>query len=333
MKHPPYHLRTNKAVDRLLFVDILRHANPPGQSFRDFRYISLSGPFLEDLRVMDHFFPEMQLISLEKSQQTYKRQLFHKFNSSLDVRWRTLSDFLIHDYQPGIIDVFWLDFTDLSYTRFEEFQSVLTKVPPGSIVRITLRAEPEIDIRTLTEQLPEEYLARMRNELERKFRDEFVKVLSHATVTGAFINPPEFARMVQLMIKRTASIALDYSGSKVDYLPIQSACYNDGTFMLSVTGIVYPRRQKRKTQKTFEKVKFVDFDWGKPVSIDIPALSMKERLFLEHMLPVAPGQIVGEELLQALGYMIDDGKRKTIQQLAHYADYCRDYPNFVRILA
>ena len=51
MRHPPYHLRTNKAVDRLLLVELLRVLEANGGPFS---YYSLGGPFLEDLRVMDH---------------------------------------------------------------------------------------------------------------------------------------------------------------------------------------------------------------------------------------------------------------------------------------
>src|SRR5690606_21298891 len=124
MRHPPYHLRTNKAVDRLLLVDILRHANKSRKRYGKFTYHSLAGPFLEDLRVIDHFFPEMNLISLEGNGQTFKRQEFHQFSSRVTLKLRTLADFLIHDYQPGIIDVFWLDYTDLKPSHFEEFQTV-----------------------------------------------------------------------------------------------------------------------------------------------------------------------------------------------------------------
>ena len=95
MRHPPYQVRTNKAVDRLLLVEVLRHLQP-----REFTYHSLGGPFLEDLRVMDHYFPDMKIVSLESSEHTFKRQLFNQFSSRVDLRRTTLNDFLIHSYEP-----------------------------------------------------------------------------------------------------------------------------------------------------------------------------------------------------------------------------------------
>lgn len=332
MRHPPYHLRTNKAVDRLLLADIVRKVGKLKRKYEKFTYHSLAGPFLEDLRVMDHFFPEMSLISLESNLQTYKRQEFHRFNSRLNLKSKTLSDFLKQEYQPGLVDIFWLDYTDLTVAHLEEFQDVLKRVPPMSIVRITLRAEPQVDIDLLKSHVPEEYLQQMEAEFERKFRNEFVKFLPHSVETGAFIKAKAFARMVQLMVRRAASDALDFSGSKVDFLPIQSTCYDDNTYMLSVTGVVYPRSEKTKTRKLFESVRYADFDWNEPNVIDIPSLSMKERLFLERLLPIPSEKNSGEELFNALGYMIDNGVNRSTKQLEHYADCHRDYPNFVRIL-
>lgn len=126
MKHPPYHLRINKSVDRLLLVDAIRALGPAlgVVDFSEFTYHTLAGPFLEDLRVMTHFFPEMQMISIESDEQTHKRQLFNKFCSNVQLRKVGFSDYLYYDYEPGDKDIFWLDYTDLKYRRFTEFQQV-----------------------------------------------------------------------------------------------------------------------------------------------------------------------------------------------------------------
>lgn len=327
MQHPPYHLRPNKAVDRLTFVDVLR---PLGSDFREFTYYSLAGPFLEDLRVMDYFFPEMSLVSLESNDQTYRRQKFHQFNSRIKLLPITLNNFISEEYEPGTRDIFWLDYTNLKYPRFEEFQVVLKKVPSGSIVKITLRAEPEIDIRLLENRLPDDTLIKIRQELQQTFEKEFYKVLPHPDA-GAFATLKDFARMVQLMVRRAASIALDTPGSERDFLPIQSTRYNDQTQMLSVTGVVYKRDELEATREQFKKVRFLDFDWAEPTEINIPALSVKERFLLEHHLPIEQDKDAGELLLEQLTYKIANSENATKKQLSQYADYYREYPNFIRL--
>lgn len=330
MRHPPYHLRTNKSVDRLLLVDVLRACEEKDENLV---YYSLAGPFLEDLRVMDHFFPRMRLVSLESNEQTFKRQKFNQFSSRLELKNETLEHFLTHDYTPGVRDVFWLDYTDLKYSRFEEFQRVLKQVRPGSIVRITLRAEPEIDLGALKERVSDEELARIRAELEKKFKDEFDRVLPHPYEPEAFVSPKVFAQMVQLMVRRAASTAVDKAGSSVNYFPIQSTYYDDHTQMISITGMVCLRSKMKSTIRRMKTRldRFANFDWHEPERLDIPALSLKERLQLERYLPIPSGQDAGEVLFDALQYMIDNGEAKSKRQLSHYADCHREYPNFVRI--
>jgi hypothetical protein len=58
---------------------------------------------------------------------------------------------------------------------------------------------------------------------------------------------------------------------------------------------------------------------------------MKERLKLENLLPIPNGQNAGEILFQALAYLIDWSEDRSKLALKQYADYHREYPNFVRI--
>lgn len=327
MRHPPYHLRPNKAVDRLTLVDVLRLLGP---NYEQFTYYSLAGPFLEDLRVMDYFFPSMGLVSLESNEQTFQRQNFHLFNSRIKLLQTPLGNFLSDDYEPGVKDVFWLDYTDLKYARFEEFQVVLKKVPAGSVVRITLRAEPELDLASLRGRLPDEAINQVRSELEKTFEDEFYKVLPHPS-SGAFATSKDFARMVQLMIRRAASTALDTNGSRRDFLPIQATRYKDQTQMLSLTGIVCQRDEITRTREQLKSVRFTCFDWEEPTEINIPALSVKERLLLERLLPISSDKDAGDILLRELKYKIENGEKASKQQLSCYADFHREYPNFVRV--
>jgi len=238
-------------------------------------------------------------------------------------------DFLTHDYEAGVRDVFWLDYTDLRYSRFEEFQVVLKAVPSGSVVRLTVRAEPELDLDSLQGWVADDTAARLREDMEKSFEEQFAKVLPHPAA-GAFASPAAYARMVQLMTRRAASVALDFAGSNRDFMHVHSARYDDNTQMLSTTGIVYDRTKTVATKRMLHPVRFADVDWPEPHHINIPALSPKERHRLEHLLPVANGVNAGDALYAELGYHIDNGEAATKRQLTQYADYHREYPQFVR---
>ena len=326
MRHPAYHLRTNKAVDRLLLVDVLRAL----EADASFTYYSLSGPFLEDLRVMDHFFPAMRLISFESDPDTFGRQSFHQFSSRVTLHQRLLSDFVTNDYEAGQKDVFWLDYTGLKYSLIQEFEAILKAVPNGSVVRITLRASPKLNTDALQGRVTDGVLAALRTQMEGDFENEFAKVLPHKAA-GALAAPEKFARMVQLMVQIAASRALDYPESGRQYQVVQTTRYNDGTQMLSVTGIVCGDVEAPQIRHLLAGVRFADFDWKDPVEINVPALSAKERLALERYLPLPVGSDAGEELYPHLGYKIDNTLQSSKRKLVQYADFHREYPQFVRV--
>ncbi|MEM6737888.1 MAG: O-methyltransferase [Bacteroidota bacterium] len=332
MKHPPYHLRINKAVDRLLLTDIVRASlYSSDKGLEEYTYYSLAGPFLQDLKVIDRFFPDMKLVSLEGNYQTYMRQEFHKFSAKLILENVPLRDFIIHKYEPSGIDIFWLDYTDLRYERFEEFQLLLDRVLPGSIIKLTLNAHPKDELFYLKEILSEAEVIPLKEKLERDFKDEFKGVLPHSHRDPFIGNNQKYARMIQLMVRRAASEALDKPGSDLDFLPLTSSRYNDRTQMLSVTGVVHRRKDLDETKEQFKDVRSVDFDWSEPIEINVPILSKKECFLLENELPVPQENEPGTILYEKLGYKIDRSVPLTKKRLDSYANYCREYPNFIRM--
>jgi hypothetical protein len=327
IRHPAYHLRTNKAVDRLLLTEILLHL---GMDKAENSYYSLAGPFLEDLRVMEHYLPHIKLYSIEKDQQTYLRQSYHVFNSKINLIKSTVNEFLTRIYTPGVLDVIWLDYTNLKYSNLEEFEHALKIVPPGSIVRITLRAHPQANLDFLSGILSPDELVALETKLDEEFQKEFETVLP-VDYHGSFLGMADYATLVQSMVKMVASRALDTSGSNVDFLPIQSTRYMDSVQMVSVTGIVYPRDKRISTLHRLAGVRFPAFQWEKPNFLNIPELSVKERLKLEKLLPINESQNAGDILNTELCYLIDENEAQSKEQLSHYADYYRDYPNFIKV--
>jgi len=134
---------------------------------------------------------------------------------------------------------------------------------------------------------------------------------------SAFASPAAFARMVQLMVQRAASIALDTAGSDRDFLHVQSARYDDNTQMLSVTGVVFDRTREETTKRMLGSVRFADFTWPEPHQISVPALTVKERHRLEQLLPTERGTDPGEILYPELGYHMTKARRRRSGNLSN----------------
>jgi len=139
----PYRLRPNKAVDRELFLSLLMRLAPK-MGLEKYHYIGLGGPFLEDFRLVHARLGLCRMTCVESEKEVHKRQLFNRPIASLDCVHATLEDYLDqHDLdEPAII---WFDYTEPRriITQIERFAQTIGMVPIGSVLRVTLNANPE----------------------------------------------------------------------------------------------------------------------------------------------------------------------------------------------
>ena len=187
MRHPPYHLRVNKAIDRFLLIEILEILKTHCQ-MSDYTYYGFGGPFLEDFRLIHSRCPEIKIVSIERDEDTFKRQKFHRFSKILDLKCEDFASF-VADFSSIGREIFWLDYTGLELGNFEEFGSILQKVSEKSVVKITMRSEPpsmELTSENLEEKWEpfkrkyryetwEDFQEKYRQEQWTDFQDEFKK--------------------------------------------------------------------------------------------------------------------------------------------------------------
>ncbi len=310
MSSPPYHLRPNKAIDRLVMIEAIRRLEQIG-SLADYTYYGLGGPYLEDFRVLYELCNEIGLVSIEAMDHIYKRQKFHRPCKTLDLRNLDLFEF-INEYEADEEkSIFWLDYTDLEYINFEYFGLLLTKISRNSMVKVSLRADHK------------DYLD---PETHEEFKAKFQKIMPDPDAI-----PPgrslQYAKFIQDMLEVIAQRSLP-GALPLMFQPINSFYYSDTNGMLTVTGVVCARNEEAKIREVFQDWKFSNFEWYNPARINVPILSTKERLLLQGKLPTS--KPAGEFLLQTLGYRIEKSLSQTRNQLEQYADFHRYYPYFIR---
>jgi Putative O-methyltransferase len=138
----PYRLRPNKAVDRELFLAMLTRL-AASLRLEDYQYIGLGGPFLEDFRLVHARLGIGRMVCVESEEAVHKRQLFNRPIDCIECVHSTLEDYIDEqDFEtPAII---WLDYTEPSKItdQIERFARTVGVVPVGSILRVTLNANP-----------------------------------------------------------------------------------------------------------------------------------------------------------------------------------------------
>jgi hypothetical protein len=310
VKNPAYHLRPNKAVDRLTLIDSLKRIAKLSD-LANYTYYGMGGPYLEDFRLLYEFYPEIRMVSFEDKPETFKRQIFHApcRPARLKLEKIQFRSFLTQYDPRGEKSIFWLDFTGLEYGNFEDFMTLLGKVAEKSVIKITLRAEPRDYF-----DKPEE------------FRKKFAAIMPNPDADLPR-NADAFASLVQEMIQIASQQVLS-SAMPLEFQPISSFRYSDGTNMLTLTGIVCLRSQRARVRGAFASWELANLDWHGPTLIDVPVLSTKERLHLQRRLPQRLN--AGKTLRLSLGYLIDDDIPRTEIRLQQYADFHRYFPYFMK---
>ena len=326
MSGPPYQLRKNKAADRFALIEAIRRLPILGYDLNNYRYFSLGGPYLEDMRQIYEFCPEITMVSIEMYGEVCSRQCFHMPCRNIQIVESDLSSY-ITTFQPERECIFWLDNTGLEISNFDDFIRLLRKVFEGSLIKITLMANPMDYWKFSRDRRPIE----KRKEKIPEFRRIFERVLPHPDEYPHW-KKQEFANLLKQMLRVATEEALPAETTDLTFRPISSFYYIDSTPMFTLTGIVWPRSGVQDLYEIFGDWEFADLTWdidSKPKHIDIPDLSTKERLHLQEFLPCKTAR--GVTLRDALGHLIhhrDDGT--TEAALEQYAAFHRYFPYFLR---
>ena len=320
MSAPAYHLRPNKAADRFALLEAIRRLPLLGNGgLEEYTYFSLGGPYMEDFRLLYEFCPEMRMVSIENDRQIYKRQKFNLPFRTLELVEDELSSY-ISRYDPGDSkSVFWLDYTRLNYSCFQTFSALLETVASDSMIKITLQCEPKM----YWTQKP----FRLKRGPAARFRREFGAIMPDPSA-----NPPRapgnMAYLLQEMLQIEFEKTLIPGASKRSFVPVSSFYYSDGTWMFTLTGIVCDYDDVNNVAQAYTNWEFANLTWDTPTKIAVPVLSMKERLYLQNILPMPT--VSGAILRRKLGYLIEDDAAETDEALKQYAIFHRYSPYFVR---
>jgi len=331
MKHPPYHLRMNKAVDRFILVELIKRLSNLRDifEFKNVKYCSLGGPFLEDLKLIYEFFPEMELASVEIDNHTYRRQLLHQFTSKIHIYPIPLSEYLTRE-QPRDKEIFWLDYEELNENNLNEFSRVLDRVYDGSIVKITIPCDLK-DTPFAGSEINNDDATPTKEQLDyvENFKNKFNDFLSFSINHMSFLRRNKFLDLVQSMVQVQTQRSLSAVKSELRFQILSSSFYNDGTTMLSIAGVVIKKEEIDRIKTHFTNWRFKNLDWSPPKEINVPVLSLKERLKLEKHLPICDSTDIN--LSKILNYNIANGEEESEKVLKQYAEFCKYYPVFAKI--
>ncbi|MAE33747.1 MAG: hypothetical protein CMH97_00560 [Oceanospirillaceae bacterium] len=316
----PYHLRTNKAIDRSVFFDFLSHFRFD-HPIQDYKYFSLGGPTLEDHHALHKLFGLTKLFSIERDASVYSRQVFNKSYNCINCEEGDLGKF-IDGFERDSSTVFWLDYTDTQWSKqLIEFSTLVSKLDSFDVVKLTINANPDA-----INGIDKEKLKGFRQKAGGKYFNENVL---HTHISAM----PKFAEVLVDMIQAAADDAL-LCCDDIDFFPVNVFRYIDNKHqMLSVTGIILPTDSdiNEYFSDSHADVKdYISTSWRDIQEIGVPDLSPRERHEIEKLLPINEENI--DKVIEELPFRLNKNQRKSKDIVIKYAKYYRHIPSFHKVI-
>lgn len=316
MSEPAYHLRPNKAVERALFLELLRRVDPHlPQPLNGYRYVGMGGPFLEDFRMVHDAFPGIRMISLETERHTRIRQETNQPHRAIRLtRWSTQR--FLREFASNDRHLVWFDYTKAEWeTQIGEACALLGELRSGSIFKVTLVPV----IKHLTNATDPD--ARQAA-LQARFADYAPFALTDA-------QRENFPVTLYRIFSRALAQSLPDTKFRI-VRPLASFLYADKSPILTITVIVARPIDFEKIVESagLDEWEFADLDWRGPKSIRVPELSIRERISIDRWLPgCSPSGIV-----RRLGLSLAEDRAETVRTVSDYAAFCRYMPQFMRVV-
>ncbi|MCE0497844.1 MAG: hypothetical protein LV481_07865 [Methylacidiphilales bacterium] len=311
---PAYHLRTNKTVERVLFLELLRKLNgniPVGKC----KYVSLGGPYLEDFSLIHGAFGNRDMVSLEIKEHVRSRQRINRPHSQIVLTLDSTSDFVEKyqtDRKPLIV---WFDYERPDWkSQISESCELLQKFPQMGIFKVTLSGKTD-----WLQGNPEDPLPERAIKVTKMFGD-------YGNFTAGDINDDSICDTLYKILHAAVAAAVPDTAKRM-VRTLASYQYNDGTPILTVTMIVGPSAKIKQIENKLKKWPFANLNWDKPQRIAIPSLSLREKLAVDQLLPNASAtKIVKKLKLQLVEKYMD-----SVNIMKNYIQFYRHVPQFLRV--
>jgi len=319
----PYQLRQNKAIDRYAFAELLSKLDKYCDISK-YSYIGFGGHSLEDFKHIHTRFDIQTMTSIEVDKEVYKRQKFNQPHSCINCILVPSGQF-IEDFDRTGQTIIWLDYTKPSQLRdqIEEFQATLDRLQPFDVVKLTLNAHAASYVPQEGREPDETWQARLED-LRKKLGDLFPL----GSVNSEMMTTKLFPHALNLVVKHAASLSMR-GQRKFYFQPLTAFSYSDGQTMLTVTGIILV---DSLTDEFFGKTsikawELSNIDWSEPKRINVPNLTLKEKLHIDALLPNSDAKDIQDKL----GFMFDIKEKMSLEMLKTYILFYRQSPYFSRI--
>ena len=329
----PYHLRTAKAADRSLFVDLLRRLER-WRPLDGHVYVSMGGYPMADHHRVHRVLGLRNMLSFDENPANVPRQLFNRPTKDCRCIEMTSGDFVADPRAAyggvGLANcsnhVAWLDYTRPAQlrTHLDELVALVQASDAGDVIRITLNAKASAIRGAAPEMRPGEKRAARLKTL-KKTLGNYLPEDAGTDDLNERAYPAFLARLVRNAVRGAVA-------TNLKVVPLSIVTYADGQQMMAAAMAVLSEEDADDAPHTAADLTswpLASRKWSEVHDLRIATLTSREKALLDRNLPAVPARTVLKNLKFSLfdDMELDDAA----EYLDRYEGLLRFYPDFVSI--
>lgn len=332
----PYQLRPHKAIERNLFVSMLKRLDRVyGIDLEKYRYVGFGAAFLEDFKALHSEFNIKDMDCVELDEYAFSRQKFNNPYHFINLFNRSSTDYINStDFKQDLNQIVWWDYAAPKHLRqsLNDIELTAQKVSHLDVLKFTFNAEISSFLNTHF---------RLHNKVANygeilKFLETdptFKKYLPDTIKPKDIQN--DFSEIIRSMALRAVRRGLASGNNALEFHHVCSFKYADGALMTTVTGIIC---EKNEYEQVMEESGLLHWDFYAPDTenelirasmIQVPVMTVSERSEIDkRMHKSSPSQ-----LAKGLQFKYGSGEEEEHKQLIEgYCKYYRYLPYYSKVI-
>lgn len=326
----PYQLRPHKAIERNLFVSILKKLDRYSKiNIHDYRYVGFGAPFLEDFKSLHVEFGIENMDCIEYDKLAYSRQVFnnpyhfvklHNDSSTNYINGATL--------KQDRNQIIWLDFASPKEFRqqLKDAELISEKLSSLDILKFTFNSHIAAFISShYLRCKPYEFnvvLKLLKND------PTYQRYLPDSITSKNLAD--NFPAVLRAMGMRAIKRGLAKAGNNFVFNHIAAFNYADGQQMTTMTGILSSEQDFKDIliQSNFKNWEFYESEPKTELipgnEISVPAMTISERIEIDKLIPAKSIASIASALKFSFGNTNED-HLKLLQGYCRYYKYLPYY--------
>lgn len=276
-----YSIRPAKCIERKMLCESFRRLSIFGK-VESYSYVGFGSTYFSDFSLFHRALNINNMISIERDEKQKDRFEFNRPFRCINMEYGS-SNVVLEGINFEVRSILWLDYDGrLDKEVLLDINSFCSKAAPGSVIVISVNAEPEKDIDNRPQLLRE---AVGNNRIPEGMLEKDLLLWGTAKVCRKII----YNEIKQILDGRNG---VRPKGSKICYKQLFNFHYADGAKMLTTGGLIYDEGQSALVdQCSFEDLSFVR-NGEDGYHIEVPCLTYKEIRALDEQLPNADGNVL-----------------------------------------